>query len=76
MCLAYLVSVRGVCLADAYEYLQLRRPVIQVNTHFLYQLAALEVRFCVRSSALHLTFKISQKLNMLCALRHLTTPLM
>lgn len=41
--IAYLMVERGVCLRDALSYVQSRRPLVQVNEHFLYQLAQLEL---------------------------------
>ena len=41
--IAYLVANRGIALADAYDYMRSRRPVTQLNFHFLFELAKLEL---------------------------------
>ena len=43
MVMAYLIDVRKISLLDAYELLHVLRPMINPNTHFLFQLAQLEV---------------------------------
>eukprot|EP01041_Mallomonas_annulata_P009014 gene9014-18668_t len=58
MALAYLVVERGLCLADAYDYMQERRPILEINSHFMFQLAELEVKQGFGSSVLaHKDFK-------------------
>lgn len=42
--LAFLIYHRDVTLVDAYKYVQALRPVVKPNTHFLFQLAMLEVQ--------------------------------
>lgn len=42
--LAFLVYHRNVPLVDAYRFVQALRPVVKPNTHFLFQLAMLEVQ--------------------------------
>lgn len=42
--MAFLIAERKIPLADAFNYLQARRPLINVNKHFLFQLAELEVK--------------------------------
>ena len=41
--IAYLVANRKISLADAYTYVRARRPITQLNSHFLFQLAQLEL---------------------------------
>ena len=41
--IAYLVAKRGIALADAYDYMRARRPVTQLNFHFMFELAKLEL---------------------------------
>lgn len=41
--IAYLVVKRGISLADAYNYMRARRPVTQLNFHFMFELAKLEL---------------------------------
>ncbi len=41
--MAYLVASRGIALADAYDYMRARRPITQLNFHFLFELAKLEL---------------------------------
>lgn len=42
--MAFLVSERKIPLADAFNYIQSRRPLVNVGKNFLYQLAELEVK--------------------------------
>jgi len=44
MIAAYLVASRKISLYDAYEYLRAVRPIVAMNTHFLYHLAVLEMK--------------------------------
>lgn len=41
--MAYLVSIKGIPLADAYDHISILRPIIVPNQHFLFELAQLEV---------------------------------
>ncbi len=43
MVLAYLITYKDVCLADAYNFIKSLRPFININSHFLFQLAQLEI---------------------------------
>ena len=47
---AFLMVERGVCLNDALAYVQSRRPLMQINEHFLFQLAQLELSLGLGSS--------------------------
>jgi len=44
MVAAYLVANRKISLIDTYEYLRAVRPIVAMNTHFLYHLAVLEMK--------------------------------
>ena len=48
--MAFLISERKIPLADAFNYIQARRPLVNVNKHFLFQLAELEVKLLGGSS--------------------------
>mmetsp|Transcript_40402 Transcript_40402/g.41220 ORF Transcript_40402/g.41220 Transcript_40402/m.41220 type:complete len:430 (-) Transcript_40402:59-1348(-) len=50
--LAYLITEKSLSLSDAYDFVSERRPVINVNDHFLFQLAELEVKQGLGSSVL------------------------
>jgi len=43
MAIVYLIALRNISLNDAYAYVKARRPLIQINDHFLFQLAELEI---------------------------------
>ena len=42
--MTFLISGRKIPLADAFNYIQARRPLVNVGKNFLYQLAELEVK--------------------------------
>lgn len=42
--MAFLISERKIPLASAFNYIQARRPLVNVNKHFLFQLAEFEVK--------------------------------
>ena len=44
MVLVYLVANRKISLADAYHYVQARRPIVMITDHFMFQLAQLELK--------------------------------
>lgn len=50
--LAFLLIEKRLPLLDAYAFLTALRPVVQPNTHFLFQLAMLEVKVCGSCSVL------------------------
>lgn len=52
VCLAYLVSVKQMALADALTYVKSKRPVARPNAGFLKQLLGLELESLGKNSAL------------------------
>lgn len=51
--MAYVISKRECALVDCYRYILARRPITNINSHFLFQLAELELSLGKGSSVLY-----------------------